>query len=544
MRIKKALSFLLALGLMLSLLPSAAFAAGTNTTSGTFTAASMNVDGLPNKILFVTINSDGPGSAGTKKISSKLNEMQWDIIGVSEDFNYNTELLSSLSNYTSGTHRGRISGLSNDTDGLKLLWKNPVTVTGEKWTSWNTHYSTGIAGSGNGADGMIDKGYRYYKATVADGVAVDVYILHMDADSDAGDISARESQLTQLANAIKASDNKNPIIVMGDTNCRYTREHLETLFIDAINADSRFTVQDAWVEHVRNGVYPTYGADAIVAKDKGGTYDYPEAEIVDKLFYINNTDSTVTLTANSYSVVTNFTDTDGNALADHWPILVEFAYTVKGQDHTHSYTLTSEKAPTCTEPGSRTFTCSCGDSYTETIDALGHSYKNGACTHCGAEDPNSEPSGETVYTLGNTTTEIISGQQYALVFPSSLPYSLNHSESGALSAGSFRLSKGDEVSADLIWVLTEKDSGYTISTEINGETKYLARTKYLTNGGYKIALQDTPFVWTVKANDSTGRLRVSTKVVSRSYALRYYTEKTGWIVASRGDDIQIYEIKS
>ena len=579
MRLKKILSALLVLCLTFSLLPSVAYALDDQGKSGTFTAASMNVDGLPQQISFITINGDGPGSDGTKAISAKLNEMQWDIIGVSEDFNYNTELMSAMNNYNSGTHRGGVSGLKNNTDGLNLIWKNTINVTGEKWTSWNTHYGY----INNGADGMIDKGYRYYQATIAEGVAVDVYILHMDADSDAGDIAARESQLTQLADAIKASDNKNPIIVMGDTNCRYTRENLQTLFIDAINADSRFTIQDAWVEKVRDGGYPSYGADAIVAKDKGGDYDYPEAEIVDKLFYINNTDSDVTLTANSYSVVTDFTNSEGTALADHWPILVEFAYTVKEQEHTHSYALTSEIAPTCTEPGSKTYTCSacgdsytetitalghsytltgetaatctepgsktytcsaCGDSYTETITALGHDYVDGICTRCGIEDPNTGSEEETADTLGSATTEIISGEQYALVFPSSLPYSLNHSESGALSASAFRLEEGDEVSADLIWTLTAQGNGYAISTQVNGETKYLARTKSLTNGGYKIALQNAPFVWTVKANNSTGRLRVSTKVVSSNYALRYYTAKTGWIVASRGDDIQIYQINS
>ena len=74
---------------------------------------------------------------------------------------------------------------------MNLIWKNTLAVSGEKWTSWNTHYSTGFLGTGNGADGMIDKGYRYYAVTVAEGVTVDVYILHMDADSDEGDINAR-----------------------------------------------------------------------------------------------------------------------------------------------------------------------------------------------------------------------------------------------------------------------------------------------------------------------------------------------------------------
>lgn len=546
MKIKKILSIVLVFCMVFCLLPNTVFAADSK--SGTFTAVSMNVDGLPNSILGISINGDGPGSDGTKKISSKLNEMQWDIIAVSEDFNYNTELLSAMSNYESGTHRGGVSGLSNNTDGLNLLWKNTINVTGEKWTSWNTHYSTGIFGTGNGADGMIDKGYRYYQAEVAEGVNIDVYILHMDADSDAGDIAARESQLTQLADAIKASNNGNPIIVMGDTNCRYTRENMETLFIDVINADSRFTIRDTWVENVRSGVYPTYGADAIVAIDKGGSYEYPEAEIVDKIFYINNSDSDVTLTANSYTVATDFTDTDGTALADHWPVVVNFTYSVEQTEpeHTHSYTLSDEKAATCTDAGKKTYSCTCGDTYSETIDALGHEYVDGVCSRCGTKDPDYKetevPSEDVVYNLGNAVTSITSGNKYALVFPSATNYSLNHNENGGLTAATFRLENNNEVSDDLVWALTEQDNGYTISAEINGATKYLARTKSMTNGGYKIALQDSPFVWTIKMNASTGSARVSTKVVSNNYSLRYYTAKTGWIVTNKGADIKIYEI--
>lgn len=43
--------------------------------------------------------------------------------------------------------------------------------------------------------------------------------------------------------------------------------------------------------------------------------------------------------------------------------------------HTHSYTPTVTTQPTCTEPGVRTYTCSCGNiSHTESIPALGHSW--------------------------------------------------------------------------------------------------------------------------------------------------------------------------
>ena len=60
--------------------------------------------------------------------------------------------------------------------------------------------------------------------------------------------------------------------------------------------------------------------------------------------------------------------------------------------HTHKYAEAVTK-PTCTEKGYTTYTCSvCGDSYKGSYtDALGHSYVNGACTRCGAKDPDYKP---------------------------------------------------------------------------------------------------------------------------------------------------------
>ena len=42
--------------------------------------------------------------------------------------------------------------------------------------------------------------------------------------------------------------------------------------------------------------------------------------------------------------------------------------------HTHSHTSKVTTAATCTKDGVKTYTCSCGDSYTETIKATGHKY--------------------------------------------------------------------------------------------------------------------------------------------------------------------------
>lgn len=57
------------------------------------------------------------------------------------------------------------------------------------------------------------------------------------------------------------------------------------------------------------------------------------------------------------------------------------------QPHTHSYTSSVTKAATCTEAGIRTFTCTCGNSYTEpiAIDPNAHATldENGDCPRCG-----------------------------------------------------------------------------------------------------------------------------------------------------------------
>ena len=56
--------------------------------------------------------------------------------------------------------------------------------------------------------------------------------------------------------------------------------------------------------------------------------------------------------------------------------------------HTHNYELTETVDATCTVDGSKTFTCACGDSYTETIEATGHTEetvagKDATCTEAG-----------------------------------------------------------------------------------------------------------------------------------------------------------------
>lgn len=365
--------------------------------TGNFTVATLNVDGMPQTINFggiyqYELNMDGPGSEGSTKIGQYLQNSGYDLIATSENFNYNQQIMAEAVDYTSGTIRTSIPEnvsaedfgqlITNrlfpiDTDGLSLISKKTIPVSGETWVPWETIYSTNenIAWieipAGNGADGMIKKGYRFYQAEIAEGVTIDVYILHADADSQEGDIAARKTQFQQLAAAINANTNGNPIIVMGDTNCRYTRDTLKTDFIDATG------MTDAWVELIRKEEgYPEYGTPPLVAVDKVGEGEtgvpYPYCEVVDKIFYLNNPDSPVQLKALEYNIDTvNYVDEEG-ALGDHWPVSVKFQYTIKGDECPgHEYKLVETVNPSFEADGKEVYECEiCGDRYETVIPKL------------------------------------------------------------------------------------------------------------------------------------------------------------------------------
>ncbi len=61
-------------------------------------------------------------------------------------------------------------------------------------------------------------------------------------------------------------------------------------------------------------------------------------------------------------------------------------------EHTHSYTHAVTTQPTCEATGVRTYSCACGNTYTEAIPALGHSYSETVTA------PTCESQGYTTYT--------------------------------------------------------------------------------------------------------------------------------------------------
>lgn len=341
--------------------------------SGTFKCASMNVDGLPQKINGITINGDGPGSEGTKVISQAIANAGWDFFAVSEDFAYDTELRSALSAYGVGTYRGSISAeqliKKADTDGMNFFWKKDgLAAANETFVEYNDAEG-GLTG---GANTCIAKGFRHYEVTVADGVMIDVYITHMNTYSGSGNtesnayVKAVLSQLRQLRDYVVANvlKNRRPAIVMGDTNMRYTRHDIKTNLIDALPADVTFN--DPWVDFHRGGIFPAWNTKSLMipSKFEGDTKndivcsDDQRGEVVDKIWYFNHKNAEVQLNATGLinDVSDNFTASTSNAsysgvtvenadgtivegtsvsytkrigIADHFPVVGDFTWTRK-----------------------------------------------------------------------------------------------------------------------------------------------------------------------------------------------------------------------
>ena len=287
-------------------------------TTGTFTACAFNVDGLPS-----IVNSDGPGSNGTTTMAGIANNLGWDIIAASEDFEYNKQLVNGLSNYSHGTWRGTVGvgqafGSTADTDGLNFFWRTSTTsATGETYVRYNDAEGDLY----NGANTCIKKGFRHYVVTVdaKNEVVIDVYITHMNTYSGDGNtesnayVKAVLSQLRQLRDYVltNAKANKRPAVIMGDTNMRYTRHDIKTNFLDVVAAydnNAGYTVSDPWVEFHRGGVYPQWNSLSLMTRfafagDKTNDIvcaDNQKGEVVDKIWYINVPGAEVQLKATAH----------------------------------------------------------------------------------------------------------------------------------------------------------------------------------------------------------------------------------------------------
>lgn len=84
--------------------------------------------------------------------------------------------------------------------------------------------------------------------------------------------------------------------------------------------------------------------------------------------YASSTGYSKDYTIWQYSSTGSINGISGNVDLNYW-------YGPLPTSHEHSYTSSVTRQPTCTQSGVRTYTCSCGDAYTEGIPATGHDYE-------------------------------------------------------------------------------------------------------------------------------------------------------------------------
>ena len=306
-----------------------------------FSIATLNIDGLPQKVLVVNVNADGPGSAGTVRIGKYLMKKSFDMVFMQEDFNYHEELTAMLEDeYQLDAWSGDVGidghkidflHLQNhrfECDGLMACWKNGHNVSAGQRTAW----ADGFGKFSHDNDLLATKGFRRYEVTLANGKQIVVYDVHMDAEDEldteegkAGpDRAARQNQRKQLRDEVLNRLDDRPVIVLGDFNTFYFRDKAKEDFIDAINASGKATIADVWVELQNKGKFPDYQEDNRVRDDREEEHG---GESLDKILYINPTSASMSLKPLSYSRDMDGFKHNGKALGDHFPVAATFQLT-------------------------------------------------------------------------------------------------------------------------------------------------------------------------------------------------------------------------
>jgi endonuclease/exonuclease/phosphatase (EEP) superfamily protein YafD len=293
---RRLLGTLTAAALTLTALTAASATPAAAADSGSFNVLTYNIAGLPLGL------GDSDPETNTPLIGQRLGP--YDIVNVQEDFNYHASLYANDKH----PHRTATSGGAAFGDGLNTLSDHPFEdFQRVKWKDCT------------GTNCLTPKGFSLARVRLAEGVFVDLYNVHTNADSTDDALAARRANVEQLSDFIQANSAGNAVIVMGDTNTRYTRtgDNIRTLL-------SENGLTDAWVKLVKGGTPPAQGSDALVCDAAAPT---DGCEVVDKVLYRGSELLTLTATryANDWKA---FLRSDGKHLSDHFPHAVDFSYTL------------------------------------------------------------------------------------------------------------------------------------------------------------------------------------------------------------------------
>ncbi|MDX3778019.1 jacalin-like lectin [Streptomyces europaeiscabiei] len=278
-------------------------AVAADPASGSFSALTYNVAGLPE----ILSSASTPRESSTTEIGRRI--APYDIVHVEEDFNYHAHLYAGDAAHA---YRTPTSGGAAIGSGLNTLSKFPYDIDDFERVRWNScQFDSG--------DCLTPKGFTFMRVRLAEGVYADFYNLHTNAGTNAGDLASRADNLSQLTAFIKTHSAGNAVVVMGDTNTRYTRSGDTIAEFAATNG-----LTDPWVRLIRGGTPPVKGSDALVCDQTGPTVPNT-CEIVDKVLYRGS--KLVSLDATSYNNEHATFLTDGGLmLSDHDPVAVGFSW--------------------------------------------------------------------------------------------------------------------------------------------------------------------------------------------------------------------------
>ncbi|MFJ6792969.1 jacalin-like lectin [Streptomyces sp. NPDC091268] len=275
----------------------------TAADSGAFTALTYNVAGLPESI------SSAPTPRGPSTTEIGRRAAPYDVVHVQEDFNHHALLYAAD---TTHPYRTPTSGGAGIGSGLNTLSRIPYDEDDFERVHWGAcRFDSG--------DCLTPKGFTFTRERLAEGVYVDFYNLHTNAGTSEGDLAARAANLNQLTAFIGTHSAGNAVVVMGDTNTRYTRAGDTIAEFAAANR-----LSDPWVDLVRGGVPPAKGSDPLLCDQSLPTVP-DTCEVVDKVLYRGS--ALVSLRATSYrNEHAAFLTGDGLMLSDHDPVAVGFSW--------------------------------------------------------------------------------------------------------------------------------------------------------------------------------------------------------------------------
>jgi hypothetical protein len=168
--------------------------------SCTFNTLTYNIAGTPTAY-------NGFSSTNTALLSCYVKP--FNIVNVQEDFPWHAMLYDTCDKHPCRTPTSGTAGIG---DGLNTL--SSFRFDDLDRVTWTNRADS---------DALTPKGFSLIRVRLAEGVYVDFYNLHAQSGTSSTDLADSVSDVNQMLTYTEANSAGNAVMVMGDTNTRYTR---------------------------------------------------------------------------------------------------------------------------------------------------------------------------------------------------------------------------------------------------------------------------------------------------------------------------------